>query len=179
MQGTRAAGRGGPGKGKGPGCPPAPLLPRLSFNLRRSRGHARSDMGLLLLLSGRPGRAHALALPSGGQGAGGLSSPVEGPDAAPSPPSAAGPSPGLSPGAPALEPLPGLGCGRPRTWLARICWEALADMDAVDADRLPWEGPRGERRPCSRTLEDLCGGGPSLPDHTPCSHTGRTSPQSV
>lgn len=40
-------------------------------------------------------------------------------------------------GARVLEPLSGLGCGHPRTWLAHICWEAPADTDAADADRLP------------------------------------------
>ena len=77
-----------------------------------------------------------------------------------------------------LEPPSGLGCGRPRTWLACICWEAPADTDAADADRLPWEGPWGGGRPCGHTPEDLCGEGASLPDCTLSSHTGRTSPQS-
>ena len=46
-------------------------------------------------------------------------------------------------GSQVLEPPSGLGCGRPRTWLACICWEAPTDTDAADADRLPWEGPWG------------------------------------
>lgn len=56
-----------------------------------------------------------------------------------------------------LEPLSGLGCGRPRTWLACICREAPADTDAADADPSPlgrslgwgeavWSDPRGPLR---------------------------------
>ena len=60
-----AAWRGGPGKGKGPRCPPAPVLPMLSFTLRGSHGHMLSDVGLLLL-SGHSGPAHAPTPPSGG-----------------------------------------------------------------------------------------------------------------
>ena len=75
---------------------------------------------LLLLLSGHPQRAHAPASPSGGQGAGGLSSPVEGPDATPLLPPAAGPSPGLSPSRLAL------GC-----WNCCLVW-------GVDAPEPGW-----------------------------------------
>ena len=58
--------RGGPGKGKGPRCPPAPVLHMLSFTLRGSHGHTLSDVGLPLL-SGCSGPAHAPALPRGGR----------------------------------------------------------------------------------------------------------------
>lgn len=127
--------------------PPAPLLPRLSFNLRRSRGARMVRRGAAAAAAvWAPSGLQAPASPSGA-GCRRPVSPVEVQTPPPCCPQQQDPARPFSQraGALVLEPLSGLGCGCPRTWLAHICWRPrlTGAPDAADADRLPWEGPQG------------------------------------